>query len=119
MTDETQGADVAEEAAPTKVTTRAFVHSYDEGDCIITATLANGDTAQVKAHGATVELVDDNGSAHTHRLLDIGAARAVFGIPGTEVAITYEAVAVPEGVTPLWERPEPAPAAEPVAEEVE
>lgn len=88
------------------ITTKAVVHSYSEGDSVVNVKLANGDDVQAKVHGATVELIDDNGSSHTHRLTDIEHAREVFGVVGTEIEITYAATNIPQDVRPAWAEPE-------------
>lgn len=80
--------------------TTATVHSYHEGQAIVAAELSNGEAVQAMVNGVTVELVDANGSAHTHRFTDVEAARAVFGVVGTKLEITYEAVDVPEVEAP-------------------
>lgn len=71
--------------------TTATVHSYHEGDIIVNATLPNGEERQATVQGVTVELIDHNGTAHTHRFINVDKARGVFGAgAGTKVACVYE-----------------------------
>lgn len=93
----------------TETTTEATVHSYHEGQAVVEATLGDGSKGQVMANGATVELIDANGSAHTHRFLDVEMARAVFGGVGVKVAVSYSRTSAEAD----WSPPAPATAEEP------
>lgn len=68
--------------------TTATVHSVTEEDVLVNAVLPNGAPSQVKAPGVTVELIDHNGSCHTHRFLNVEKAKAIF-TTGAKIDCTY------------------------------